>query len=139
MKPRRWPGKHPTRIWFFPYSRGKKRRRSRIGMRISVPSVGQVLHCGSPPEPRARFIHSNSKLQTIMQSKFFFRFAPVILAAGALSMLSTGCSRSNAQQRPPAPPSVTVATVEQKEIAEWDEFTGRTEPVEAVDVRPRVS
>src|SRR6185436_8525552 len=33
----------------------------------------------------------------------------------------------------------TVATVEQKEIVEWDEFTGRIEPVESVDVRPRVS
>ena len=37
------------------------------------------------------------------------------------------------------PPSVTVAPVEQKEIVEWSEFTGRVEPVESVDVRPRVS
>lgn len=29
--------------------------------------------------------------------------------------------------------------MEQKEIVEWDEFTGRTEPVESVEVRPRVS
>ena len=35
--------------------------------------------------------------------------------------------------------AVTVAPVEQKEIVEWDEFTGRTEPVESVEVRPRVS
>jgi RND family efflux transporter MFP subunit len=34
---------------------------------------------------------------------------------------------------------VTVAPVEQREIVEWDEFTGRTEPVESVEVRPRVS
>jgi RND family efflux transporter MFP subunit len=32
-----------------------------------------------------------------------------------------------------------VAPVEQKELVEWDEFTGRTEPVESVEVRPRVS
>jgi RND family efflux transporter MFP subunit len=37
------------------------------------------------------------------------------------------------------PPIVTVAPVEQREIVEWDEFTGRTEPVESVEVRPRVS
>jgi RND family efflux transporter MFP subunit len=34
---------------------------------------------------------------------------------------------------------VTVAPVETKQIVEWDEFTGRTAPVEAVEVRPRVS
>lgn len=39
----------------------------------------------------------------------------------------------------PPPPNVTVAPVEQKDIVEWSEFTGRVEPVEDVDVRPRVS
>jgi RND family efflux transporter MFP subunit len=29
--------------------------------------------------------------------------------------------------------------VERKEIVEWDEFTGRIEPIESVEVRPRVS
>jgi RND family efflux transporter MFP subunit len=32
-----------------------------------------------------------------------------------------------------------VAAVEQQEIVEWEEFTGRTEAVEKVEVRPRVS
>jgi len=36
----------------------------------------------------------------------------------------------------PPPPAVTVAPVEQKEIVEWDEFTGRIEPVEAVESPP---
>jgi multidrug efflux system membrane fusion protein len=34
---------------------------------------------------------------------------------------------------------VMVAPVEQREIIEWDEFTGRTVSVETVEVRPRVS
>jgi RND family efflux transporter MFP subunit len=38
---------------------------------------------------------------------------------------------------PPAP--VTLAPVEQKELVEWEEFTGRVEPVETVDLKPRVS
>lgn len=38
---------------------------------------------------------------------------------------------------PPAP--VTVASVEQKDLVEWEEFTGRVEAVEMVDLRPRVS
>lgn len=40
-------------------------------------------------------------------------------------------------QMPPAP--VTLAPVEQKELVEWEEFTGRVEPVETVDLKPRVS
>lgn len=38
---------------------------------------------------------------------------------------------------PPAP--VTVANVEQRDLVEWEEFTGRVEPVETVELRPRVS
>jgi RND family efflux transporter MFP subunit len=55
-----------------------------------------------------------------------------------LLILSNGCTRKDAQQKP-APPAVTVAPVEQQQIVEHQEFTGRTEPVEMVEVRPRVS
>jgi RND family efflux transporter MFP subunit len=63
----------------------------------------------------------------------FFAFVPVITV-----MMATGCHRGAAQQQMP-PPNVTVAPVEQKEIVEWSEFTGRVAPVDSVDVRPRVS
>lgn len=52
--------------------------------------------------------------------------------------LVTGCGRAAAQQQMPSP-QVTVAPVEEKEIVEWNDFTGRVQPVDAVDVRPRVS
>src|SRR5882724_1897635 len=68
----------------------------------------------------------------------FFRFIFPALTVSAVLAVGTGCNKSAAQQRPPAP-SVTVAPVEKKEIVEWDEFTGRTEAVESVEVRPRVS
>lgn len=58
-------------------------------------------------------------------------------ALASLALLS-GCGRSPVAKAPPAP-AVTVAPVEQKEIVEWAEFTGRTEPVDWVEVRPRVS
>ena len=58
----------------------------------------------------------------------------LVIAAGAI----TGCQRAGTQLSPP-PPTVTVAPVEQKDIVEWSEFTGRVEPVESVEVRPRVS
>ncbi len=73
-----------------------------------------------------------------MTPKLFLHLSSPALLLGALSLLSTGCGPSAAQQKP-APPTVTVAPVEQQELVEWDEFTGRTEPVEMVEVRPRVS
>jgi RND family efflux transporter MFP subunit len=60
------------------------------------------------------------------------------LAVGSLTILLAGCGARAASPQPP-PPAVTVAPVEQRELVEWDEFTGRTEPVESVEVRPRVS
>src|SRR5947208_11509699 len=73
-----------------------------------------------------------------MTYRSFVHFSGPILALSAAIALLNGCSRGSAQQQPPTP-SVTVAPVEQREIVEWDEFTGRTEPVESVEVRPRVS
>jgi RND family efflux transporter MFP subunit len=75
----------------------------------------------------------------MMKTKLIFRLAISTVAIAAAVILYTHLGRSAPQQRPMAPPSVTVAPVEQKEIVEWDEFTGRTEPVESVEVRPRVS
>src|SRR3989442_9988224 len=73
-----------------------------------------------------------------MKTTTILRLTGWTLATAALVSLETGCSRGLAQQKP-APPAVTVAPVEQREIVEWDEFTGRTEPVEMVEVRARVS
>ncbi len=68
----------------------------------------------------------------------FFRLIVLTFLTGAGLALFAGCSRSAAKQQPP-PTTVTVAPVEQKEIVEWSEFTGRVEPVESVEVRPRIS
>jgi membrane fusion protein, multidrug efflux system len=48
-----------------------------------------------------------------------------------------GCKKAS----PPAPPppAVTVANPLQKEITDWNEYTGRLTAVESVEVRPRVS
>jgi RND family efflux transporter MFP subunit len=40
---------------------------------------------------------------------------------------------------PPPPPAVSVAPVLQRDLAEWDEFSGRLESVDQVEIRPRVS
>jgi RND family efflux transporter MFP subunit len=62
-------------------------------------------------------------------------FAAALLI-GALAL--AGCDHRSAQAKAPLP-TVTVAPVEQKEIVERDEFTGRIEPVQSVEIRPRVS
>lgn len=59
------------------------------------------------------------------------------LLAGAL--LLTGCSRSEAQGGPPMAPPVSVAPAVQRTLQATDEFTGRLEATETVDIRPRVS
>jgi multidrug efflux system membrane fusion protein len=61
------------------------------------------------------------------------------IAIGGLTAVLTGCNQHAPQQQQMPPPAVTVAPVQQQEVVEWDEFTGRTEPVESVEVRPRVS
>src|SRR5204862_6812601 len=45
------------------------------------------------------------------------------------------------QQAPPAPPpaAVTVARPVQREVIEWDDYSGRLDAVEMVEVRARVS
>lgn len=65
---------------------------------------------------------------------------PIVFASLTLATLSIGCSTNTAaQQTPPPPPQVTVAHVLSRNVTEWDEFTGRLQAVDTVDVRPRVS
>jgi multidrug efflux system membrane fusion protein len=66
--------------------------------------------------------------------------APLMLAIAlmTLSGVISGCS-SSAQPKAPAPVEVSVAEVICKPLGDSDEFTGRLEAVNAVQVRPRVS
>lgn len=73
-----------------------------------------------------------------MSTKYALRFIALLSAAG-LPFFTTGCNRTAAAPQAPPPPQVTVAPAQQEELTEWDEFTGRTEAVESVEVRPRVS
>src|SRR5262252_3134754 len=73
-----------------------------------------------------------------MNRKTFIRITGAAMIVSAAVALLSGCGHRAAQQLPPAP-AVTVSPVEQREVVEWNEFTGRTEPVDSVEVRPRVS
>jgi multidrug efflux system membrane fusion protein len=64
---------------------------------------------------------------------------PVIAASSALLLGVLTLGNGSKPPAPPPPPAVTVATVPERDITEWDEFTGRLEAVDAVEIRPRVS
>ena len=61
-------------------------------------------------------------------------------------LLVAACGKKDDGKGPPppgapggGPPPVTVATPLVKPIVDWDEYTGRFEAIDSVDVRPRVS
>jgi len=62
-----------------------------------------------------------------------------ILALPVVAFGLAACARNEAAETPPPPPSVQASKVISKSISEYDEFTGRFEAVERVEVRPRVS
>ncbi|HEX8164511.1 MAG TPA: efflux RND transporter periplasmic adaptor subunit [Beijerinckiaceae bacterium] len=66
-------------------------------------------------------------------------FRPLPVAAAALAFLAfSGAAIAQAPPNMPPPP-VTVAKPVVKEVVEYDDYTGRFEAAEAVDVRSRVS
>jgi len=64
-----------------------------------------------------------------------------VVAVAATTLTLGGCGRNEAAEAHAAPPApqVTVAAAISRKITESDEFTGRFEAVERVELRPRVS
>src|SRR5215210_2887652 len=76
-----------------------------------------------------------------MQTRKLVVTGGLSLAALSLAALSLGALNDGGKTSPSAPPpqAVTVAEVPEREVTEWDEFTGRLEAVDQVEIRPRVS
>ena len=71
-----------------------------------------------------------------------FRSRKLTLAALLLALLVAAAMlefRSVPVAAAPPAPTVTVATPLVRQIAEWDDYSGRFEPSKSVEVRPRVS
>jgi multidrug efflux system membrane fusion protein len=67
--------------------------------------------------------------------------AAALIAGASLYLdLPTGATAAPATETAPPPPApVTVATVEPHKITTWQEFSGRLEAVDRVQIRPRVA
>ena len=62
----------------------------------------------------------------------------VVAAVASVFMLESGLAKATPSPAVQATP-VSVATVQQSDVATWNEFSGRLEAVERVDIRPRVA
>ena len=83
-------------------------------------------------------------MKTIQQFQMAVR--PVVLALGAagVAALIAGCSdatgkAAEAQTQAQAGPPVSAAAVIEKQVTETQEFSGRLEAIDRVEIRPRVS
>jgi membrane fusion protein, multidrug efflux system len=60
-----------------------------------------------------------------------------LMGISTLAFALSACSGGGEMQMPPT--EVNVSKVVQKNVAQWDEFTGRIEAVQNVEIRPRIN
>lgn len=77
----------------------------------------------------------SERLSQEIDIRSFCGLAPV---AVLLAMTLSGCGESKPPQAAAAPPPVAVAQPVKRTVTDWDEFTGRFDAVEQVQVRARV-
>jgi multidrug efflux system membrane fusion protein len=68
------------------------------------------------------------------------RLSPIAITLAAFTAITvSACTKVETRAAAPAPPQITAAPAVARDVTEVDEFTGRLEPVQSVDIRPRVS
>ena len=77
-------------------------------------------------------------------TKSRFSRSAIAIAVGALvivgaTTVSLSGHAEKSQQTAPAGTPVTVAAVLERSVTEWDDFSGRVQAIEQVEVRPRIS
>ena len=115
-----------------------------IGRVLALGLIGAVLSGSLPAQTAeqdqtgASTTNSNANTQTTagwLQE----RFGRVGQLLRALSQASeTPASRGSEEKPKPAGPVVTASHPVTREVVEWDEYTGRVEAVETVEIRARV-
>lgn len=78
-----------------------------------------------------------------MRRRLLFGTVAVIALAGAVGAVISSSGNGAASGQPaaaaPAALPVSVSVVEQRDVAIWDEFSGRLEAIDRVDIRSRVA
>jgi RND family efflux transporter MFP subunit len=97
-------------------------------------SPRSLQEAAKPPQPRSRPRAKRSPAMPLA----VLALAVLVAGGGYWYFRDKGKAASALSAQPPALP-VTVAKPVVKEITEWDEFTGRFDAVESVEIRARVS
>jgi membrane fusion protein, multidrug efflux system len=67
--------------------------------------------------------------------------AKSVLLAGCfgVALAGSGCAKATPQVAPPEPPAIPVSQPVKRDVTEYEDFTGQTQAVESVDIRPRAT
>jgi multidrug efflux system membrane fusion protein len=94
------------------------------------------IHAG--PKPEQELLVKSSSIRSV----WAVAIVALVLAGAAGSYAALRSEKAQAQAPATAAPQATpvsVALVEQRDVAVWDEFSGRLEAIERVEVRSRVA
>jgi len=93
--------------------------------------------CGHQPQVRM-MISDGTPAHRFSQRMRSPAFASVVLIAAQI-LLASGCGPTRPSLPQPGPAKVTWLSAAERELTDFDEFVGRTEASETVEVRSRVS
>ena len=78
-------------------------------------------------------------MKTSSSSHKAIMFAVSLLILGGIAVFALSSRGAQPPAAAPAPTSVSVASVLEKSVTEWDDFSGRVQAVDSVEIRPRVA
>jgi membrane fusion protein, multidrug efflux system len=98
-------------------------------------------HWSSTHPKQIRTTLRESSMYSALKRSVFSKPALTLSVLAVVSATLSACARNEAATNAAAapPPQVTVAQVISKPVTEFDEFTGRFEAIDRVEIRPRVS
>jgi multidrug efflux system membrane fusion protein len=88
--------------------------------------------------PSSSLINFNKKRYAMKTINPVIRPLIAALALAGIALTLSGCDESRAAPSAPMAPPVTAAAVIERQVSETEEFSGRLEAVERVDIRSRV-